>query len=100
MLCLVIAAFVVLAVALFWFVRHRTAGDRFLTDTTRGSAIIGVVGGGFAVILAFVTLIALQNYESASSGGEAEAVATLEMWRTARFLPPAQRVGTQGALAC
>jgi hypothetical protein len=99
-LCLVIAAFVALAIGLFWFVRHRTAGDRFLTDTTRGSAIIGVVGGGFAVILAFVTLIALQNYESASSGGEAEAVAVLEMWRTARLQPPAERVRLQGALEC
>jgi hypothetical protein len=99
-LCLVIAACVVLAVALFWFVRDRTASERFLTDTTRGSAIIGVVGGGFAVILAFVTLIALQNYESASSGGEAEAVAVIELWRTARFVPPADRVATQGALAC
>jgi hypothetical protein len=99
-LCLVIVAFVALAVGLFWLVRRRTSRERFLADTTRGSAIIGVVGGGFAVILAFVTLIALQNYESASSGGEAESVAVLEMWRTARLLPPDERFRTQGALEC
>ena len=68
----------------------------FLRDPMRGTAIFGTVGTGFAVLLAFVVLVAFQSYGRAKAGAESEAVAVVELFRTAEFFPAAERDELQG----
>jgi hypothetical protein len=67
---------------------HRWGGrDALLADTTRGAGVYGVVGTSFAVLLAFVVLIAFESYNDARGGAEQEADAMVELFRTAGFFP-------------
>jgi hypothetical protein len=95
----IVVAAVLVSVAAMIFVRRIAGPDQFLTDTTRGSAIFGVVGTGFAVILAFVMFFSFQGFNDAKSASEAEASAVADMFRTAKFFPEdADRLG--GQLVC
>src|SRR5438270_4057294 len=62
--------------------------------------MITVVGTAFAVLLAFVTFAAFQTYKGAKSGAQSEAVAVLDMSRTAAFFPAQQRDGLRAELVC
>jgi len=62
--------------------------------------MITVVGTAFAVLLAFVTFAAFQTYNGAKSGAQSEAVAVLDMSRTAAFFPAQQRDGLRAELVC
>jgi hypothetical protein len=81
-------------------VRSRARRDRLLSDTTRGAAIFGVVGTAFAVVLAFVTLISFQTFNDAKEAGNSEAVAVVDLARTAQFYPSDQRRRLRGNLVC
>jgi hypothetical protein len=100
-----VAGAIVLAVAgtsaaFLLLVRSRARRDQLLTDTTRGSAIFGVVGTAFAVVLAFVTLISFQTFNSAKHAGDEEAVALVDLARTAQFFPADEQARLRGGLAC
>jgi hypothetical protein len=101
---LVVAALIVASVAvtvLLVFVARRVAPEGvFLRDPTRGTAIFGTIGTGFAVLLAFVVLVAFQSYGRAKAGAESEAVAVVELFRTAEFFPAAERDELQAAALC
>ncbi len=99
-LCLVLAAAAALSVTIFWLVHHHVDRETFLADAPRGAAILGIVGTSFAVILAFVTLISLDSYNSAKGGAQEEALAVVETFRAAQLLPAEARVEVQGALNC
>jgi hypothetical protein len=78
------AAFAVLLMA----VVRRLAVGPLLAEPTRGTPMIMMVSTAFAVLLAFVTFAAFQTFNGAKSGARSEAVAVLEMFRTAAlFLP-------------
>jgi hypothetical protein len=62
--------------------------------------MIMMVSTAFAVMLAFITIAAFQTYNGARAGGRAEAVAVLEMSRTAGLLPPPDRDAVRADLAC
>src|SRR5215208_7919383 len=81
-------------------VRRLIRVDTLLTDQERGSAFYGFIGTAFAVMLAFVILIAFQTYNSAKDGASQEAVALVELARSAQFYPFAQRERLRGQLAC
>jgi hypothetical protein len=99
-LALIVAGAVAVGVALMYAVRRTTRKDQFLLDTTRGSAIFGVVGTAFAVLLAFVMFVAFQSFNEARDSSEAESAAVGSMFRTARFFDPAERDALQGELSC
>lgn len=73
--------------------------DALLSDTTRGAGVYGVVGTSFAVLLAFVVLIAFQSYSDAKEGAAHESEAVLELFRTSEFFPD-QRQELEGELTC
>ena len=99
-LALIVAAAVSVAVAVMYAVRRTAKADYFLTDTTRGSAIFGVVGTAFAVLLAFVMFVAFNSFNEARDSAEAEASAVGSMFRTARFFSPEEQDRLQGELNC
>jgi hypothetical protein len=97
---LIVAAWVAVSVVAMLLVRRLISADTLLTDQERGSAFYGFVGTAFAVVLAFVILIAFQTYNSAKDGASQEAVAVVELARSAQFYPVAQRERLRGQLAC
>jgi hypothetical protein len=90
------AAAALLLVALI----RRAADGPLLKEPTRGTPMITIVGTAFAVLLAFVTLAAFQTYNGAKRGAASEAVAVLEMSRTAALFPVKQRDGLRADFAC
>jgi hypothetical protein len=101
---LLAAAIIVGAVAtacVVMFAIHRLGSkDVFLADTTRGAGVYGVAGTGFAVLLAFVVLVAYEQFNDAKSGALAEADAVVELFRSAEFFPPDDRREIQADLVC
>jgi hypothetical protein len=101
---LVAAAIILAATALtcgLMFAIHRLGSkDVFLADTTRGAGVYAVAGTGFAVLLAFVVLVAYQSYNEAKAGAEKEADSMIELFRTAEFFPEAEHQALQGELIC
>lgn len=65
-----------------------------------GAAVFGVLGTIFAVILAFVILLALQSYDTARLTAGREAVAVTQMHRTSALLPEPAGATLRGQLAC
>lgn len=89
----------VVAILALVLIRRNLSGP-LLAEPTRGTPMIAVVGTGFAVLLAFVIFAAFQTYNGAKTGAQAEAVALLEMSRTAEFFPVAQRDELRADFAC
>jgi Protein of unknown function (DUF4239) len=100
LVAVIVAVAVAAGVSLMYAVRRTARADYFLTDTTRGSAIFGVVGTAFAVLLAFVMFVAFQSYTNARDASTAEASAVGRMFRTAEFFDPAQRDELHAELVC
>src|SRR3712207_2201420 len=96
----IVVAVAATSAAFLLLVRSRARPDYLLTDTTRGSAVFGVVGTAFAVVLAFVILISFQTFNGAKEAGDAEAVALVDLARTAQFFPPEQQQKLRGGLLC
>jgi hypothetical protein len=88
-----------LAVVVMALVRRSIDGP-LLIEPTRGTPMTTVVGTAFAVLLAFITFAAFQTYNGAKSGAQQEAVATLELARTAQFFPVSQRDALRGDFVC
>jgi hypothetical protein len=95
---LIIAAACTVTCGLLYAFHRFGKRDALLADTTRGAGVYGVVGTSFAVLLAFVVLIAFQSYTDAKEGAAHEAEAALELFRTAEFFP--ERTDVQGELVC
>jgi len=96
---LIIAAVAAAVLALFAGLR-RIARGPLLREATRGTPMGTVVGTAFAVMLAFVIFASYQTYNGAQAGAGSEAVAVLDMARTAALYPPAQRDLLRGELIC
>jgi hypothetical protein len=101
---LAIAAFVAAAAALgvaaMYAVRRWASSDEFLTDTTRGSAIFGVIGTAFAVLLAFVMFVAFTGYNEARQSSEQEAATVDQMFLTAGIFANPARDELRGETLC
>ncbi len=95
----IIVGAAVLAVLVMAIVR-RIAPGPLLIEPTRGTPMTTVVGTAFAVLLAFITFAAFQTYNGAKTGAQEEAVATLEMARSAQFFPASQRDELRGDFVC
>src|SRR5918996_1834460 len=74
--------------------------DVFLADTTRGAGVYGVAGTGFAVLLAFVVVVAYEQYNDGKTASRAEADAVIELFRSAEFFPRGDGLEIQGDLVC
>ena len=85
------------AVLLMAAVRRRLTAP-LLTEPARGTPMMTFVGTAFAVLLAFITLAAFQTYNGAKTGAATEAVALLDMFKTAGFFP--ERDELRGDFVC
>src|SRR3954451_21623511 len=97
-LAIVVAA-AAFAALLMVALRRRLSGP-VLSEPTRGTPMLTMLGTAFAVLLAFITLAAFQTYNGAKSGAASEATSVLEMFRTAEFFPGDERDELRSDLVC
>ncbi len=79
--------------------RRAPEGSRF-GDGDRASGVFGVLAGGFAIFAGFIIFLAFTSYDQSRSGGEAEALAVIQQFETAQFLPAATHDRLTGELVC
>jgi hypothetical protein len=88
---LVLAAIVLgaatLSVAAMLAVRRYGAEDAVLTDSNHASAIYGVVGTAFAVILGFIMFFSFGGFSDAKHASGAEASAVTDMFQSSKYFP-------------
>ena len=100
LMALIVASAAAVAVILMYVVRRRSGVDHFFIEVERGAGIFAFLGTAFAVLLAFVVLEAFQSFNDAKTGAEEEAIAIVQLSRTADFFPPEQRDPLEATLIC
>jgi hypothetical protein len=96
----IIAPAVAGAIALLLVVRRFAPAGGFFTDSDRAAGVFGVVGTGFAVLLAFVIFLAFSSYDRAREKASTEAVAISQLFRTAKVFSSGPRQQLHGELVC
>jgi hypothetical protein len=95
-----IAAAVAVAVAAMLLVRRRAPDGGYFNDGDRASGVFGVLATGFALLLGLIVFLAFTSYDDSKSGAESEALAGVQQFETAQFLPPAAQGRLSGELIC
>jgi hypothetical protein len=72
----------------------------YFHDTTQASGVFTVAGTAYAVLLAFVFLLAFQSYNSARSAAEGEATATAWLYHDADAFQAPIAVRLHGEVVC
>lgn len=88
------------AVAVMLVVRRRAPAGGYYHDTQQAGWVYSVAGTSFAVILAFVFLLAYQSFDRARTSASTEAEATTALFQTAQVFPAGERDALQGQLIC
>lgn len=97
---LIVVGVDVVAVAVMLAVRAKAPHGGYYNDTQQAGWVYSVAGTSFAVVLAFVFLLAFQSFDRARTDASSEAQATSSLFHTADFFPTAQRDDLQGQLVC
>src|SRR4029453_666451 len=97
---LIVAAVVAAAVAAMLAVRRRAPEGSYFSDGDRASGGFGVLATGFALLLGLIVFLAFTSYDDSKTGSEAEALAVVQQFETAQFLPPAAPERLGGELIC
>jgi hypothetical protein len=97
---LIVAVAVAAAIAAMLFVRRRAPEGSYFADGDRASGVFGVLATGFAIFAGFVIFLAFTTYDDTRSGAEAEALAVVQQYESALFLPSATRGRMTGQLVC
>jgi hypothetical protein len=90
----------VATVALMLLVRRVAPEGSFFHDTQQAAGVFTVAGTAYAVLLAFVFLLAFQSYNSARTSAEQEATAVTSLYHDADSLPEPGRSLLHGQLVC
>jgi hypothetical protein len=94
------AAAVAVTVAAMLLVRRRAPDGGYFNDGDRASGVFGVLATGFALLLGLIVLLAFTSYDESKTGAEREALAVVQQFETAQFLPDAARQRLSGELIC
>jgi hypothetical protein len=97
---LIVVAAVAVAVAAMLGVRRRAPDGSYFSDGDRASGVFGVLATGFTLLLGLIVFLAFTSYDDSKTGAEAEALAVVQQFETAQFLPPAARERLGGELIC
>jgi Protein of unknown function (DUF4239) len=97
---LIVAAAVAVAVAAMLAVRRRAPDGSWFSDGDRASGVFGVLATGFSLLLGLIVFLAFTSYDDSKTGSEAEALAVVQQFETAQFLPDAARERLGGELIC
>ena len=97
---LILAVADAVAIGALLLVRRRAPEGSYFADGDRASGVFGVLATGFAIFAGFVIFLAFTTYDQTRSGAEAEALAVVQQYESALFLPPAIRGRMTGELVC
>ena len=81
-------------------VRRRAPEGGWFTNGDRAAGIFGVLATGFALLLGFIVFLAFENYDTARSGAETEAIDVAQQFETAQLLSPTAGAQLGGELVC
>jgi hypothetical protein len=96
----IIAPVVAVAVAAMLVVRRRAPAGGYFSDGDRASGVFGVLATGFSLLLGLIVFLAFTSYDDSKTGAESEALALMQQFETAQFLPAAARARLGGELIC
>lgn len=96
----IIAVSALVGAAVMALLHGRAPAGGAFRDNDRAAGILGVLGGGFAIVLGFVVLLAFQNYSSARERSADEASAVQDMFETTSLFAPAPGDALRGDLVC
>jgi hypothetical protein len=94
-----VAAAVAVAVAAMLLVRRRAPDGGYFNDGDRASGVFGVLATGFSLLLGLIVFLAFTSYDDSKKGAESEALAVIQQFESAQFLP-AVRARLGGELIC
>ncbi|MBM2822827.1 MAG: hypothetical protein HW413_1573 [Thermoleophilia bacterium] len=97
---LITVAVTAVAITCMLLVRRRAPEGSYFADGDRAAGVFGVLATGFAIFAGFVIFLAFTSYDQSRSGAEAEALAVIQKFETAQFLPVAVRERLSGELVC
>lgn len=92
-----VTAVVIAAVLLM---RRRAPVGGYFADGDRAAGAFGVLATGFSVLLGLIVFLAFSSYDQSRSGAEAEALAIVQQFETAQFLPAESRQVLDDGLVC
>lgn len=81
-------------------IRRQAPSEYFFVEVERGAGVFAFMGTAFAVLLAFVVLVAFGSFNDARTGAETEATSIVELSRTSEFFAPIDRERFVGRLIC
>src|SRR5512133_1233196 len=99
-IAIIIVGAEICALALILIRRYREQRPNRYHKSPIAGDIFGVIGTGFAVILAFVVFGTFESYQRARDDTGIESIATRQMYYLAEFVQPAYRDQLQGDLIC
>ncbi len=97
---LVLVVVVTAAITIKLLVRRRAPVGGWFSDAPRSAGTLSVIGTMFAVMLAFVILLALQSYQRAREGSSVEAIAVAELHSVATVFQSPLSDRLHGELVC
>ena len=80
--------------------RRRAPEGSFFRDTQQAAGVFTVAGTAYAVLLAFVFLLAFQSYNTARTAAEQEATAVTALYHDADSFPEPGRTALHGEVTC
>ena len=81
-------------------IRRRAPEGGYFSDGDRAAGVFGVLATGFALLLGFVIFLAFTKYDGSRAGGEAEALAVVQLFETAQLMPEAGGQQLAGEVEC
>ena len=97
---LILLAADAVAIGAMLLVRRRAPEGSFFSDGDRASGVFGVLATGFAIFAGFVIFLAFTTYDQSRSGAESEALAVVQQFESAQFLPANVRPRLAAQLVC
>jgi Protein of unknown function (DUF4239) len=97
---LVLVLVITAAITVKLLVRRRAPVGGWFTDSSRSAGTLSVIGTMFAVMLAFVILLALQSYQRARNASSVEAIAVTELNSVAQVFESPTSDRLHGGLVC
>ena len=88
------------SVTVLLLVRRGAPDGSYFNDGDRAAGVFGVLATSFSILLGFIVFLAFTSYDDSRRGAEDEALAVVQQFETAQFLPAATGNRAAGELVC
>ena len=88
------------SVTVLLLVRRGAPDGSYFNDGDRAAGVFGVLATSFSILLGFIVFLAFTSYDDSRRGAEDEALAVVQQFETAQFLPAATGHRPADELVC